>query len=53
MVEPFADRTDLIFNSDIIREMGDLDIEEALFGPLQKLLDQCKTAKVLSKCVLL
>ncbi|EIN14288.1 dynactin [Punctularia strigosozonata HHB-11173 SS5] len=36
-------------DEDIIVELGDLDAEEALFEPMQKLLDQCKTAKVLSR----
>jgi dynactin 1 len=37
--------------SDIVVDLGDMDIEEALFEPMQKLLDQCKTAKVLSRLV--
>ena len=34
---------------DALHDMGDLDPENDLFDPLQKLLNQCKSAKVLSK----
>lgn len=37
--------------SDIVLEMGDLDIESQLFEPLQQLLDQTRSAKVLSRLV--
>jgi dynactin 1 len=36
---------------DVDLDLGGYDVEEELLGPLQKLLDQCKSAKVLSKCV--
>lgn len=34
-------------------DLGGYDVETELLEPLQKLLDQCKSAKVLSKCVIL
>lgn len=36
---------------DVVLDMGGYDPESELFEPLQKLLDQCKSAKVLSKYV--
>ncbi|PCH34381.1 dynactin [Wolfiporia cocos MD-104 SS10] len=36
-------------DQDVEVELGDIDAEEQFFGPLQKLLDQCRGAKVLSK----
>ncbi|KAI6031243.1 dynein associated protein-domain-containing protein [Pisolithus microcarpus] len=35
--------------TDVVLDMGGYDPETELFEPLQKLLDQCKSAKVLSK----
>lgn len=35
--------------SDVVLELDDLDPEMELFEPLQRLLDQCKGAKVLSR----
>jgi hypothetical protein len=34
---------------DVVLDMGGYDPEEELIEPLQKLLEQCKSAKVLSK----
>ncbi|OBZ68564.1 Dynactin, isoform [Grifola frondosa] len=36
-------------DDDVEVDLGGLDAEEDFFGPLQKLLDQCRGAKVLSK----
>ncbi|KIL71443.1 hypothetical protein M378DRAFT_93968 [Amanita muscaria Koide BX008] len=36
-------------DEDITKELGGYDIDSELFVPLQKLLDQCKSAKALSK----
>ncbi|KAI0931161.1 hypothetical protein AcW2_000104 [Taiwanofungus camphoratus] len=36
-------------DEDVELNMGGLDPEQEFFGPLQKLLDQCRSAKVLSK----
>ena len=35
--------------TDVEVDMGSVDPEADFFGPLQKLLDQCRSAKVLSK----
>lgn len=40
-----------MFLLDVDLDLGGYDAEEELLEPLQKLLDQCKSAKVLSKCV--
>ena len=37
--------------ADVEIDMGTVDAEADFFGPLQKLLDQCRSAKVLSKFV--
>lgn len=37
---------------DVVLELDGRDIESELLGPLQKLLGQCKSVKVLSKYVL-
>lgn len=34
---------------DVVLDIGGYDPEEELIEPLQKLLEQCKSAKVLSK----
>lgn len=34
---------------DSVLELGGYDVQQALFEPLQQLLDQCKSAKNLSK----
>lgn len=39
----------ILRDEDVVLEMGGYDPELELFEPLQKLLDQCKSAKVLSK----
>ncbi|KAI9569455.1 dynein associated protein-domain-containing protein [Boletus coccyginus] len=39
----------ILRDEDVVLEMGGYDPEPELFEPLQKLLDQCKSAKVLSK----
>lgn len=36
-------------DTDVALDLGGLDIENEFFGPLQKLLDQCKGAKSLSR----
>ncbi|THH30239.1 hypothetical protein EUX98_g3963 [Antrodiella citrinella] len=36
-------------DEDVEADMGDLDADETFFTPLQKLLDQCRGARVLSK----
>lgn len=36
---------------DVVLDLGGYDVETELLEPLQKLLDQCKSAKVLSKWV--
>lgn len=41
----------ILRDEDVVLEMGGYDPEPELFEPLQKLLDQCKSAKVLSKSV--
>ena len=38
---------------DVTLELVDLDPEEVFFEPIQKSLDQCKSAKVVSRCALL
>jgi dynactin 1 len=35
--------------SDISLELGDLDPEKVFFEPMQKSLDQCKSAKIVSR----
>ena len=37
--------------TDVDVNLGTVDPEADFFGPLQKLLDQCRSAKVLSKFV--
>ncbi|KAI6012667.1 dynein associated protein-domain-containing protein [Pisolithus orientalis] len=39
----------ILHDEDVLLDMGGYDPETELFEPLQKLLDQCKSAKVLSK----
>ncbi|KAF8555146.1 dynactin [Imleria badia] len=39
----------ILRDEDVVLDMGGYDPEPELFEPLQKLLDQCKSAKVLSK----
>ncbi|KAG6380679.1 dynein associated protein-domain-containing protein [Boletus reticuloceps] len=39
----------ILRDEDVVLDMGGYDPELELFEPLQKLLDQCKSAKVLSK----
>lgn len=39
----------MIDGIDVTSDMGGLDPETELFEPLQKLLDQCKGAKTLSR----
>ncbi|KAG9313881.1 dynein associated protein-domain-containing protein [Chiua virens] len=39
----------ILRDEDVVLEMGGYNPESELFEPLQKLLDQCKSAKVLSK----
>ncbi|KAI5998160.1 dynein associated protein-domain-containing protein [Pisolithus albus] len=39
----------ILHDEDVVLDMGGYDPETELFEPLQKLLDQCKSAKVLSK----
>ena len=41
----------MIGGIDVTSDMGGLDPETELFVPLQKLLDQCKGAKALSRWV--
>ncbi|KAH7920934.1 hypothetical protein BV22DRAFT_1097308 [Leucogyrophana mollusca] len=41
--------TAILKDDDVILDMGGYDPETELFEPLQKLLDQCKSAKVLSR----
>ncbi|KAF8634861.1 hypothetical protein AX15_000617 [Amanita polypyramis BW_CC] len=41
--------TDVVQDEDVATELGGYDIESELFAPLQKLLEQCKSAKALSK----
>lgn len=38
-------------DEDVEVDMGDHDPDEEFFTPLQNLLDQCRSARVLSKCV--
>ena len=42
----------ILRDEDVVLDMGGYDPESELFEPLQKLLDQCKSAKVFSKSVL-
>ncbi|XP_006453898.1 hypothetical protein AGABI2DRAFT_181913 [Agaricus bisporus var. bisporus H97] len=39
----------ILDDKDVVLELDGRDIESELLGPLQKLLDQCKSVKVLSK----
>ncbi|KAI6120904.1 dynein associated protein-domain-containing protein [Pisolithus croceorrhizus] len=39
----------ILHDEDVVLDMGGYDPETELFEPLQKLLDQCKSAKVLSR----
>ncbi|KAK2464772.1 hypothetical protein APHAL10511_003190 [Amanita phalloides] len=41
--------TGIVEDEDVVTELGGYDIEEELFAPIQKLLDQCHSAKALSK----
>ncbi|PFH49823.1 hypothetical protein AMATHDRAFT_4583 [Amanita thiersii Skay4041] len=41
--------SDIMQDEDVVLDTGGYDIESELFSPLQNLLDQCKSAKVLSK----
>lgn len=41
----------ILRDEDVVLDMGGYDPESELFEPLQRLLDQCKSAKVLSKSV--
>ncbi|KAF8346896.1 dynactin [Amanita rubescens] len=41
--------TSIVQDEDVVTELGGYDIESELFMPLQKLLEQCKSAKALSK----
>jgi len=37
---------------DVVLDLNGYDVLTELLEPLQKLLDQCKSAKILSRCVI-
>ncbi|KAF8547555.1 hypothetical protein OG21DRAFT_1527081 [Imleria badia] len=49
LAETYFSRFDRDLGEDVVLDMGRYDPEPELFEPLQKLRDQCKSAKVLSK----